>query len=103
MAALTADQIIVRPVITEKNTELMEHDQYTFEVATVANKIQIREAVEKLFNVRVKAVNTLIVKGSRRSRSLRRGRGRISGQERTWKKAMVTLFPGQRIDVFEQV
>jgi len=72
-------------------------------VATVANKIQIREAVEKLFNVRVKAVNTMNVKGSQRSRAIRRGRSRISGQERTWKKAVVTLFPGQRIDVFEQV
>jgi large subunit ribosomal protein L23 len=101
--ALTVDQVIVRPLITEKNTDLMEQDQYTFEVATVANKIQIREAVEKLFNVRVKAVNTMNVKGSRRSRAIRRGRSRIHGQERTWKKAVVTLFPGQRIDVFEQV
>ena len=66
MPALTVDQVIVRPLITEKNTDLMEQDQYTFEVATVANKIQIREAVEKLFNVRVKAVNTMNVKGSRR-------------------------------------
>jgi large subunit ribosomal protein L23 len=103
MPALTVDEVIVRPLITEKNTDLMEHDQYTFEVATVANKIQIREAVEKLFNVRVKAVNTMNVKGSRRSRAIRRGRGRIYGQERAWKKAVVTLFPGQRIDVFEQV
>ena len=103
MPALTVDQVIVRPLITEKNTDLMEQDQYTFEVATVANKIQIREAVEKLFNVRVKAVNTMNVKGSRRSRAIRRGRSRIHGQERTWKKAVVTLFPGQRIDVFEQV
>ena len=103
MPALTVDQVIVRPLITEKNTDLMEQDQYTFEVATIANKIQIREAVEKLFNVRVKAVNTMNVKGSRRSRAIRRGRSRIHGQERTWKKAVVTLFPGQRIDVFEQV
>jgi large subunit ribosomal protein L23 len=103
MAALTVDQVIVRPLITEKNTLLMESDQYTFEVAVEANKIQIREAVEKLFNVRVKAVNTLNVKGSRRSRAIRRGRDRIHGQERAWKKAIVTLFPGQRIDIFEQV
>jgi large subunit ribosomal protein L23 len=103
MAALTDDQVIVKPLITEKNTDLMEHDQYTFVVATAANKIQIREAVERLFNVRVKAVNTLNVKGSRKSRAIRRGRGRIAGQERSWKKAVVTLFPGQRIDIFEQV
>lgn len=103
MPALTDDQILIRPVITEKNTDLMEHDQYTFEVARVANKIQVREAVERIFKVRVKAVNTMNVKGSRRSRAIRRGRSRVYGQERTWKKAVVTLFPGQRIDVFEQV
>jgi large subunit ribosomal protein L23 len=103
MPALSVDQVIIKPLITEKNTDLMEHDQYTFEVASVANKIQIREAVEKLFNVRVKAVNTMNVKGSRRSRAIRRGSGRIRGQERSWKKAVVTLFPGQRIDIFEQV
>jgi large subunit ribosomal protein L23 len=103
MPALTVDEVVIRPLITEKNTDLMGIDQYTFEVASAANKIQIREAIEKLFNVRVKAVNTLNVKGSRRSRALRRGRGRIYGQERTWKKAIITLFPGQRIDIFEQV
>jgi large subunit ribosomal protein L23 len=53
--------------------------------------------------VRVKAVNTMNVKGSRKSRAIRRGSGRIHGQERSWKKAVITLFPGQRIDVFEQV
>jgi large subunit ribosomal protein L23 len=103
MPALTDDQVLIRPVITEKNTDLMEIDQYTFEVDRTANKIQVREAVERLFNVRVKAVNTMNVKGSRRSRAIRRGRGRVYGQERAWKKAVVTLFPGQRIDVFEQV
>ena len=103
MPALAVDDVIIKPLITEKNTDLMGIDQYSFEVATVANRIQIREAIEKLFNVRVKAVNTMNVKGSRRSRAIRRGSGRIHGQERSWKKAVVTLFPGQRIDIFEQV
>lgn len=103
MPALTVDEVIIKPLITEKNTDLMEQDQYTFQVALAANKIQIREAIEKLFNVRVKAVNTMNVKGTRRSRAIRRGSGRIYGQERSWKKAIVTLFPGQRIDIFEQV
>jgi large subunit ribosomal protein L23 len=103
MPALAVDEVIIKPLITEKNTDLMGIDQYSFEVAVVANKIQIREAIEKLFNVRVKAVNTMNVKGSRRSRAIRRGSGRIRGQERSWKKAVVTLFPGQRIDIFEQV
>ncbi len=103
MALLTVDDVIRRPVITEKNTRLMESDQYTFEVAPAANKIQIREAVEKLFNVRVKAVNTLNVKAKPRSRAIRRGRGRVQGHEASWKKAIVTLYPGQRIDIFEQI
>lgn len=103
MPAVRMEDVIRRPVITEKNTMLMQQDQYTFEVATDANKIQIREAVEAIFNVRVKAVNTLIVKPKPRSRAIRRGRSRVAGHSPGWKKAIVTLFPGQRIDVFEQV
>lgn len=103
MPALRVEDVIRRPLITEKNTWLMEQDQYSFEVAPDANKIQIREAVERLFNVRVKAVNTLNVKAKARSRAIRRGRGRVTGHEAAWKKAIVTLYPGQRIDVFEQV
>ncbi len=103
MPALRPEEIIRRPLITEKNTWLMEQDQYSFEVSPDANKIQIREAVERLFNVRVKAVNTLNVKTRPRSRAVRRGRGRIAGHESAWKKAIVTLFPDQRVDIFEQV
>jgi len=103
MPAVRSEDVIRRPLITEKNTWLMEQDQYSFEVATDANKIQIREAVERTFNVRVKAVNTLNVKPKARSRGTGRGRGRISGKEPGWKKAIVTLYPDQRIDVFEQV
>ncbi len=103
MPAIRPEDVIRRPLITEKNTWLMDRDQYTFVVATEANKIQIREAIEALFNVRVKAVNTLNVKPKLRSRAIRQGRDRISGKEPGWKKAIVTLFPGQRIDIFEQV
>jgi large subunit ribosomal protein L23 len=103
MPAIRPEDVIRRPLITEKNTWLMEQDQYTFVVATGANKIQIREAIESLFNVRVKAVNTMVVKPRKRSRAIRQGRDRISGTEASWKKAVVTLFPGQRIDIFEQV
>ena len=103
MPALRSEEIIRRPLITEKNTWLMEQGQYSFEVASDANKIQIREAVEQTFNVRVKAVNTLNVKARARSRAVRRGRGRISGHESAWKKAIVTLYHDQRIDIFEQV
>ncbi len=103
MAEFRIEDIIRRPLITEKNTWLMESDQYTFEVLPDANKIQIREAVEKTFKVRVKAVNTMNYKLKARVRGARGGRGRISGHEAGWKKAIVTLEPGQRIDIFEQV
>jgi large subunit ribosomal protein L23 len=103
MAELRIEDILVRPLITEKNTVLMEIGQYTFEVATEANKFQIREAVEKTFNVTVKAVNTLNVKPKAKSRTASRRGGRIVGHEAGWKKAIVTLAPGDRIDLFEQV
>ncbi|MCC6790292.1 MAG: 50S ribosomal protein L23 [Thermomicrobiales bacterium] len=103
MAELRPEDIIKRPLITEKNTVLMELGQYSFEVATEANKIQIKAAVESTFNVKVKAVNTLNVKRKVRSRVASRRGGRITGHEAAWKKAIVTLQPGERIDLFEQV
>ena len=103
MAELRLEDVIKRPLITEKNTVLMELGQYSFEVATEANKIQIKAAVETTFNVRVKAVNTLNVKRKVRSRVASRRGGRITGHEAAWKKAIVTLQPGERIDLFEQV
>ena len=103
MAALSVEDIIRRPVITEKNTWLMEKGQYTFEVHPDANKIQIKAAVQETFSVTVKAVNTLNVKPKRKSRMIRRGAGRIAGAKPGWKKAIVTLEPGQHIDLFEQI
>lgn len=103
MAELRLDDVIKRPLITEKNTVLMEIGQYSFEVASEANKFQIREAVEALFNVRVTAVNTLNVKAKVKSRTASRRGGRIVGHSPSWKKAIVTLAPGDRIDIFEQV
>ncbi|MBF6613720.1 MAG: 50S ribosomal protein L23 [Chloroflexi bacterium] len=90
--------IIRRPVMTERNTDLMTQGRYTFEVAPTANKIQIKEAVEKAFDVNVLAVNTLNV-----HRKRRREKTRIRGYRNGWKKAIVTLAPGQRIEAFEQV
>jgi large subunit ribosomal protein L23 len=103
VAELRVEDILVRPLITEKNTVLMEIGQYTFEVVREANKFQIREAVEKAFNVKVTAVNTLNVKAKAKSRTASRRGGRITGHEAAWKKAIVTLAPGDRIDLFEQV
>ncbi|CAA9567236.1 MAG: LSU ribosomal protein L23p (L23Ae) [uncultured Thermomicrobiales bacterium] len=101
MPGLRIEDVLRRPIITEKNTMLMEQGQYTFEVAPDANKIQIKQAVEEAFNVKVKAVNTLNVKPKARVRGTRGGRGRISGHERARKKAYVTLAPGQTLDPFD--
>jgi large subunit ribosomal protein L23 len=87
--------VLVRPLITEKSTRQIELGQYSFEVHREANKIQIREAVEKTFNVQVKAVNTLNMPRKERRR------GRVIGSIPGWKKAIVTLVPGQTIDIFE--
>ncbi|MEA2595660.1 MAG: large subunit ribosomal protein [Thermomicrobiales bacterium] len=103
MAEIRVEDVIRRPLITEKNTVLMEIGQYTFEVAPEANKFQIREAVEKTFKVKVRAVNTLNVKPKAKSRTASRRGGRITGHVAGWKKAIVTLAPGDRIDLFEQV
>lgn len=91
------EDVIKRPLIlTEKGTSLREQDnKYLFEVDRRANKIQIRQAVEALFKVNVLDVNTLIVRGRMR----RMGRG--YAKTRNWKKAIVTLAPGDSIDLFE--
>ena len=94
---MTPEQIIKRPLIlTEKgNTLRTQENQYLFEVNLDANKPQIRNAVETLFNVKVERVHTLIVRGRMR----RMGRGRAKTQN--WKKAMVLLKSGETIDLFE--
>ncbi len=92
--------IIVRPVVSEKSTALGEAGKYVFEVAPTANKIQIKAAVEAAFAARkieVAQVNILQRRGK-----LRR-LGRHVGMTRSWKKAIVTLRPGQRLDLFEGV
>ena len=85
--------VIVSPVITEKATVASEHNKVVFKVATKATKPQIKEAVEKLFDVKVKSVNTLVTKGKVK---LFRG---MRGQRSDVKKAVVTLEEGQTIDV----
>lgn len=94
---MNAHQIIIRPIITEKNTNLMSYGKYTFEVDRGATKPQIKSAVEEIFNVSVTKVHTISVRGK-----LRR-RGRNVGYEKDWKKAIVTLAPGDRIELFEGV
>ncbi len=88
--------IIIGPVDTEKtNIQKEELNKVTFEVAPAANRVQVRKAVEKIFDVRVKSVKTLRVKGKIKRR------GRILGKRKDWKKAIVTLQPGSRIRFFE--
>jgi len=90
--------IIRRPINTEKTTLQRElHNQVSFEVARDASRVDIKNAVEKIFNTRVQTVKTMQVKGKTKQR------GRIVGKRRSWKKAIVKLMPGQRIDFFEGV
>jgi large subunit ribosomal protein L23 len=86
-------QILLAPVITEKATVISEQGQYVFRVLPDATKPEIKAAVEGLFGVDVRAVNTLVVKGK-----AKRFRGR-PGQRSDWKKAMVRLAEGQTIDL----
>ncbi len=90
-------EIIIRPVITEKSNRLMEdYNKYTFEVALDASKAEIRNAIEELFGVKVRKVNTMIVK-PKKKRVM--GRFRQYGTTKRWKKAIVTLEPGESIDL----
>ncbi len=88
-------QILKRPILTEKTDFQRDDRQYVFEVDRRANKIQIKEAVETLFDVHVESVNTMIMKPKRR----RLGR-KVIVTESAWKRAVVTLAPGERIQEF---
>jgi large subunit ribosomal protein L23 len=91
-------EIIKRPLITEKTSIQKElFNKVTFEVDRRANRIEIKQAIETVFNVRVSSVKTMQITGKTKQR------GRITGKRRDWKKAIVTLMPGERIDFFEGV
>lgn len=89
-------EVIIRPIITEHSYDMMDENVYTFEVAKDANKVEIGQAIEEIFDVKVVKVNTLNVKSKPK-----RVRYQI-GQTRTWKKAMVTLAEGDSIEIFAQ-
>jgi large subunit ribosomal protein L23 len=92
---MTPESIIRRPIIlTEKSNRLRDKNTVVFEVRRDANKVEIKAAVQKLFNVKVESVNTLLMRGKDR----RMGRGYAKTQN--WKKAMVTLEEGSSIDFF---
>jgi len=95
---MRAYQIIKAPIDTEK-TNLQKEllNQVSFEVDPTANRVEIKKAVEQIFDVKVKTVKTMNVKGKIKQR------GRIVGKRKDWKKALVTLMPGHRINFFEGV
>ena len=104
MSALTAPEIILRPVISEKTIDESERGKYTFAVHDRANKIQIKAAIEELYRtekVTVVGVNVLTAKGKEKRRGTKRGR--IVGRTSAWRKAVVTLAAGQKIEFFEGV
>lgn len=91
-----SQDIILKPLVTERATKLMEENKYVFVVQKKANKIEIKNAVEKLFKVNVQSVNTINMKGKFRRRGIR------GGYRPDWKKAVVTLKEGSKsIEIFE--
>lgn len=89
-------EVLIKPVVSEKSTGLMEENKYTFEVDRKANKIEIKHAVETIFKVTVLDVNTMHVPGKMKRQ------GRFQGLTPSWKKAIVTLQAGQRLPIFEE-
>jgi large subunit ribosomal protein L23 len=104
VSALTAPEIIIRPVVSEKSIDESGRGKYTFAVHKDANKIQIKAAIEELYakeKVTVVGVNVLTTKAKEKRRGTKRGR--IVGHTSSWRKAIVTLAPGQKIEFFEGV
>jgi len=91
-------QVVIKPLVTEKGTTMLSEGNWvTFRVHPDANKIEVREAIQKIFSVSVLQVNTQIVRGKRRRF------GKTMGQSKAWKKAMVRLKEGDKIEIFEGV
>ena len=92
---MDARDVLIRPVVTEKSTDMISQNKYTFIVDMIANKTQIKQAVEEIFKVKVNKVNTVRIRGK-----LRR-QGRSEGRTSDYKKAVVTLADGHSIELFE--
>ena len=92
---MNARDILIRPLITEKATAMMADNKYTFVVPLKANKVEIRQAVEQIFKMKVLDVNTIRVMGKTKRM------GRTQGKRPDYKKAIVKLAPGQTIEFFE--
>lgn len=89
-------EVLIKPIVSEKTTGLMEENKYTFKVDTKANKIEIKYAVETIFKVNVTDVKTMNVAGKMKRQ------GRTQGLTPEWKKAIVTIQAGQRLPIFEE-
>lgn len=90
----TEYEVIIKPLITEKSNLVLIGNKYTFEVKKTASKIDIKKAVEKIYSVKVVDVNTITLNGKSRRY------GRVTGKTGDWKKAMITLKAGDKIEEF---
>ena len=98
---LQSSEIILRPVISEKSMDETQRGKYTFRVHSAANKHQVKAAIEDLFKVDVVTINVSMTQPKEKSRN--RGRTRVEGWTSKWKRAVVTLAAGQKIEFFEGV
>lgn len=100
---MTMSSIIIKPIITEKMTQITENmpERCAFRVSPKANKFEIKKAVEALYNVKVAQVNTMKYDGKRKDRYTKAGM--IQGRTAAYKKAIVTLMPGEHIDFFSNI
>lgn len=92
-----AYKILIRPLITEKATYMGAFNQYVFEVAPGAGKIEVKKAIESVYGVSPKSVNIVTLSGKQRRY------GRVMGRTKNWKKAIITLKPGEKIEIYEGV
>lgn len=99
---MDANKILIKPVLTEKMAAQDAQGHYAFKVAMNANKIQIAKAIEEFYpGVAVKEVRTMVVRGKRRRQFTRKGV--LEGRRPSWKKAIVTLKSGSKIDFYEEI
>jgi large subunit ribosomal protein L23 len=92
---MDARDILIRPIVSEKSTDLLQDNKYTFLIPIKANKVQVRQAVEQIFKVKVQSVNTIRMIGKTKRM------GKSVGKRSDYKKAIVTLVPGNQIEIFE--
>ena len=92
---MNSNDVILKPVISEKTTELMGINKYVFRVSMKANKLMVTRAVKELFGVQPEKVNVMTVRGKDRRLRFR------TGKRSAWKKAIITLKPGEKIELFE--